>query len=136
MNPTRFTSRGLAIAAGLLLCAILASMPGNAAPVLDTLPTLDTLRNRLELTPDQEAKLAPLFDKRIAELRQTKAQLEQATSRQQKRDVLREAKKTGDAFNRQVESVLSPSQQHEWREIRSEIRERAKERAEEKRDSG
>jgi Spy/CpxP family protein refolding chaperone len=135
VNYAHRSRAGLLFAAGLGLCALLAS-PGFAAPVLDTLPTLDTLRNRLELTPEQENKLAPLFDKRIAELRQTKDLLTQASTSQQKRDVLREAKKAGDEFNRQVESVLTPSQQHEWREIRSEIRERAKERAEEKREAG
>jgi hypothetical protein len=108
----------------------------NAAPVLDTLPTVDTVRNRLELTPDQEGQLRPLFEKRLSELRQTKTLLEQATTSQQRRELLRAAKAAGDAFNRQVESVLTPSQQHEWREMRSELRIRAKERAEEKLDSG
>jgi hypothetical protein len=115
----------------MLLCTA-----ASAAPVLDSLPTIDTLRNRLELTSQQEAQLQPLFDKRVAELRQIKGQLEQASTSQQKRDVLREAKRAGDDFNRQVESVLTPSQQHEWREIRSELKEKAKERAEEKREAG
>jgi hypothetical protein len=119
-----------------LLCALLASMPAVAAPMLDTLPTMDSLRNRLELTPEQESKLAPLLEKRVSELRQTKTQLAQATSDQQKRDVMREAKKAGDDFSHQVESLLTPSQQHEWREIRSELREKAKEKAEEKREAG
>src|SRR4029077_8879208 len=105
-------------------------------PMLDTLPTLDTLRNRLELTPEQENQLAPMFDKRIAELRHTKTLLEQDASDQQKRAGVHEARKAGDAFNHQVESLLTPSQQHEWREIRSELREKAKERAEEKSEQG
>ncbi|MES1263634.1 MAG: hypothetical protein ABUL69_04710, partial [Peristeroidobacter soli] len=86
--------------------------------------------NRLELTADQQDKLAPLFDKRISELRDAKAKLEQAKSRQEQRDVLRETKQAGDEFSRQVESVLTPSQQHEWRDIRKEMREQAKERIE------
>jgi hypothetical protein len=126
----------LTTAASLLLCTFLASMPAIAAPMLDTLPTMDSLRNRLELSPEQEAKLAPLLDKRVAELRQTQTRLEEATSDQQKRTVLREAKEAGNAFNHEVESLLTPSQQHEWREIRSELREKAKERAEEKSEAG
>ena len=126
----------LTTAASLLLCTFLASMPAVAAPMLDTLPTMDSLRNRLELSPEQEAKLAPLLDKRVAELRQTQTRLEEATSDQQKRTVLREAKEAGNAFNHEVESLLTPSQQHEWREIRSELREKAKERAEEKSEAG
>lgn len=131
MNYARPRS-GFMSAAGLWLCTLLVWTAASAAPVLDSLPTIDTLRNRLELTSQQEAQLQPLFDKRVAELRQIKGQLEQASTSQQKRDVLREAKRTGDDFNRQVESVLTPSQQHEWREIRSELKEKAKERAEEK----
>ena len=135
MNHTRRSFAGLTTAAGLLLCAILASAPAGALPLLDSLPTLDTLRNRLELTPEQEAKLAPLFDKRVAELRKTQELLEQATPGQQRQDVLRGAEQEGDAFNTQVESLLTPSRQHEWRDLVSELREQAKERAEEKLDS-
>jgi len=129
---TRRSFIGLTTAAGLLLCAILASTPARALPLLESLPTLDSLRNRLELTPEQEAKLVPLFDKRIAELHHSKQLLEQASSDQQRRDVLRETKQAGDAFNTQVESMLTPSQQHEWRDIVKELREQAKDRAEEK----
>ena len=125
----------LTTVAGLLLCAIFASAPAIALPLLDSLPTLDSLRNRLELTPEQEAKLAPLFDKRVAELRKTQELLEQSTPGQQRQDVLRGAKQEGDAFNTQVESLLTPAQQHEWRDLVSELREQAKERAEDKLDS-
>ncbi len=122
--------------AGLWLCTMLMSTHASAAPMLDTLPTFDVLRSRLELTPQQEAQLQPLFEKRVSELRDTKQLLEQAATRQQKRDVLREAKRAGDAFNTQVESVLTPSQQHEWREFRSELKNKAKERAEQKAEAG
>jgi hypothetical protein len=113
-----------------LLLALLASTAVQALPLLDSLPPLSSLSSRLELTPDQQDKLAPLFDKRISELRDAKARLEQAKSRQEQRDVLRATKQAGDEFNRQVESVLTPSQQHEWRDIRKELREQAKQRIE------
>lgn len=103
--------------------------------MIDTIPTLDTLISRLELTSEQEAQLRPIFQKRTSELQQSQLLLQRAASRQQKRDVLRDAKKAGDEFNSQVESVLTPSQKNEWREIRSEVREKVKERAEEKRSS-
>jgi len=76
-----------------------------------------------------------IFQQRQAELQQSQLLLQQATSRQQKRDVLRDAKKSGDAFNKQVESLLTPSQKNEWHEIRNSVREKVKERAEEKRSS-
>jgi hypothetical protein len=124
MNHLRH--RVLMSAAALLLAV--ASMSASAAPMLDSLPEFSALSSRLELTPDQESKLAPLFQTRTAQLREAKARLEQATSRQAKRDILRQTKSTGDEFNRQVESVLSPSQQAEWRDMRKEFREQAKER--------
>ncbi len=135
MNHLRRSRLGMSSAAALLLCAILTSMPASALPLLDELPTLETLSSRLELTPEQEKQLVPLFEKRKAELRQTQALLEQASTPQQKRDVLREAEQAGDAFNSQVESVLTPSQQHEWREFRSELLDKAKERADEEKSS-
>lgn len=118
----------------MLLCAMLTPVPGNGAkPVLDMVPTLDNIRSRLELTPEQEAQLRPVFEKRKSELTHTQLQLQTAATRAQKRDVLRSAKKEGDAFNSQVESVLTPTQKNEWREIRSELRGKARERIEERR---
>lgn len=122
------------LAAALMLCAVV-SLAAGAESVLQSIPALDNLVSRLELTPEQEAQLRPIFQNRQAELQQAQLQLQHATSRQQKRDVLHDAKKSGDAFNKQVESLLTPSQKHEWREIRSSIREKVKERAEDKRSS-
>jgi hypothetical protein len=135
VKQVRRTRVGLTTAAGLLLCALLASMPGSALPLLDSLPPFTTLSNRLELTADQERQLLPLFEKRRSELRQSQTLLEQASTPQQQRDVLREVERTGNEFNTQVERVLTPAQQHEWREFRSELLEKAKERVEEKNES-
>jgi hypothetical protein len=114
-----------------VLCALLASFSASAESVLDVLPTLDSISRQLELTPEQEARLRPVFEKRISELQQSQLLLQSATTPQRKDEVLHEAKKSGDEFNLQVESVLTPSQRHEWREIRSGVREKVKERSEE-----
>jgi hypothetical protein len=89
------------------------------------------LSRQLELSPEQEARLRPIFQKRMYELQQSQMLLQRATTPQRKDEVLQEAKKAGDDFNVQVESVLTPSQKHEWREIRSQVREKVKERTEE-----
>ena len=115
----------------LLLCALLASFSASAESVLDVLPTLDNISRQLELTPEQEARLRPLFQNRQSELQQSQLLLQRATTPQRKDEILQEAKKAGDEFNAQVESALTPSQKHEWREIRSAVREKVKERAEE-----
>jgi hypothetical protein len=127
VNPLRH--RVLTSSATLIL-GLLACLSATAAPMLDSLPEFRVLSSRLELTPEQESKLAPLFDKRVAELRAAREKLEQAGSRQDQRDVLRSTKQAGDEFSRQVESVLTPSQQHKWRDLRKEMREQAKERIE------
>ena len=114
-----------------VLCALLASFSASAEAVLDVLPTLDSISRQLELTPEQEARLRPVFEKRISELQQSQLLLQSATTPQRKDEVLHEAKKAGDEFNLQVESVLTPSQRHEWREIRAGVREKVKERSEE-----
>jgi len=115
----------------LLLCAMLASFSASAESVFDVMPTLDNISRQLELSPEQEARLRPIFQNRLSELQQSQLLLQRATTPQRKDEVLREAKKAGDEFNLQVESVLTPSQKHEWREIRSGVREKVKERTEE-----
>ena len=133
MNQMRRFRLGTLSSAGLWLCAILA-LPASALPLLDELPTLSTLRNRLELTPEQEKQLVPLFEKREYALRQSQTLLQQASTPQQQRDVLRDVELAGKEFNAQVERLLTPSQQHEWREFISELREKAKERIDDQRE--
>ena len=115
----------------LVLCAMLTSLSANAESVLDVIPTLDSITARLELSPEQEARLRPIFQKRMSELQASQVLLQRADTPERKDEVLRDAKKAGDEFNSQVESVLTPSQKHEWREIRSAVREKVKERTDE-----
>ena len=115
----------------VLLCALLASFSARAESVLDVMPTLDSISRQLELTPEQEARLRPIFQNRQSELQQSQLLLQRATTPQRKDEVLQEAKKAGDDFNAQVESALTPSQKQEWREIRSAVREKVEERTEE-----
>ncbi len=134
MNYSRRSRIGISSAAGLLLCATFAAFSARADSVLDALPTLDSISSRLELTPEQEVQLRPIFQKRMSELQASQRLLQQAATPQQKSDLLLEAKQAGDAFNAQVESFLSPSQKNEWHEIRAGIREKVQEGAEQKRE--
>lgn len=131
VSYARRSCRGISSAAGLLLCAILTSLPGIAQrSVLDSVPSLETVRSRLELTPEQEAQLRPIFQNRLSELQQSQLLLQRASTPQKKDDVLRDEKRASDAFNSLVESVLTPSQKTEWREMRSAVREKIEERNE------
>ena len=120
-----------ALVAGMLFSVAMVSM-SEAAP-MDSVPSLDVVRNRLSLTPGQEAKLAPLFQQRISQLQDLRARLDQATAGQEKRALLHEAQQQADSFNSQVESVLDVSQKQEWRELRVETREKLEEKYQEKR---
>ena len=125
----------IVILAAMVWIAMMASWPADAASPWDTVPALDTVRSRLNLTPEQDSKIVPLFERRLSELQQTRVKLGQAPSRQEKRSVLRDAKRQGDMFNTDVEKLLNTQQKSEWRDIRKETREKFKERAEEKRES-
>ncbi len=134
MDYTRQPSL-IVVLGAMVWMAMMASWPAGAASPWDSMPALDTVRSRLNLTPEQDSKIVPLFERRLTELQQTRAKLEQAPGRQEKRSVLRDAKRQGDTFNTSVESLLNTEQKSEWREIRKETREKFRERAEEKRDS-
>lgn len=115
--------------AGFLLCALLA-VPGFAQnqTLRDSVPSMDAVRSRLHLTPEQETRLAPLFRERELQVQQTRQKFELATSKSGKREVLKAAKSEAQAFNAQVESVLDSSQKADWRDLRDETREKVKER--------
>jgi protein CpxP len=116
---------------GLVLCALLAT-PGFAQnqTLRDSVPSIDVVRNRLHLTPEQEAKLRPMFQQREQQLYETRSKLEAAASSTGKREVLKAAKADARTFNEQVEGVLDASQKAEWRELRDETRDKVKERYE------
>ena len=116
---------------GLVLCALLAT-PGFAQnqTLRDSVPSIDVVRNRLHLTPEQEAKLRPMFQQREQRLYETRSKLEAAASSTGKREVLQAAKADARTFNEQVEGVLDASQKAEWRELRDETRDKVKERYE------
>jgi hypothetical protein len=119
----------------LFLCTVLGAPPVAAQDVWDTVPSLDVVRSRLSLTPEQDARLVPIFEQRIGELQQLKDQLAKATTDQQKRNLIRGAKQGAQAFNTQVESVLDSSQKSAWRELRAQTREKVKERYEQNQQS-
>jgi hypothetical protein len=128
------TPRWRSLFAGLALCALFTA-PAAAQTLRDSVPSIDVVRARLNLTPEQETTLRPLFQKRAADLQEARARFEQAASRTGKQDVLRVVKSDAQTFNTQVESVLNDEQKAEWRELRDETREKVKERYEQKRES-
>jgi len=134
MNYARKPQLSVFLAA-LVWIAMMASWPAGAESAYDVLPSMDVVRSRLNLTPEQEAQILPLFERRLAELQRIRARVEQAPSEQEKRAALRDGKQQGDVFNSQVEKVLTTQQVTDWRELRKEVREKVKEQVEENRES-
>lgn len=116
---------------GFVSCVLVAALAFAQNQTLrDSVPSIDAVRNRLHLTPQQEEKLRPMFLQREQQLYETRSKLETAASSTAKREVLRAAKADAQSFNTQVESVLDASQKAEWRDLRDETREKVKERYE------
>jgi hypothetical protein len=125
---------GLLIATALVSGAPVVSLAQDAAP-----PThegmqlkLDDLRARLGLTPDQEAKIAPLFQARNEKLKALRASGDPNASRREKFGMMKEARGIQEEFVNQVEPLLTADQKKEWASIRKEMQDAAKERLRER----
>ena len=136
MTEVRRSADGYGVIAAcclwLGLCLAAASGAMASSP-FDTVPTLDVVRSRLELTPEQDAKLTPVFQRRASELQEASDRLARAATPQEEKAVIEVAKQQGQAFNTEVESALTPTQKTKWRELRKETREKLKDKYEEKR---
>jgi hypothetical protein len=94
---------------------------------------VEELKQRLALTPEQEAQLAPLIEARNANLRKLRAGSGGDDSRRARMARLQQARKIQEEFNSMVAPILTREQQAEWGEIRKEVRAAAKERMRERR---
>ncbi len=116
----------------LLLSAFLLGSPPQIAAA-DTTPAtatinIDELRSRLNLTPEQQTQIAPYADKRKAKMEELRSKVSGSASRRDKRAALQEAKQAQEEFIKNVEPLLTPEQQTEWKKIREEVRAELKER--------
>jgi hypothetical protein len=89
---------------------------------------LDELRQRLALTPEQEAKIAPLIKERNEKLKALRASAGPTSSRREKRNAMQQARSIQQSFIAQVDPLLTSEQKKEWEKIRSEMRDAARER--------
>jgi hypothetical protein len=95
--------------------------------------TLEEMRSRLGLTPEQEAQISPLVADRNAKLKALRESADPNGSRREKLGMLKQARGIQQDFVKQVEPLLSKAQKKEWAALRDEMKETAKERLREKR---
>ena len=102
---------------------VAADVPARAVQV-----NIEELRERLALTPEQQAQIAPLAEERRTKMEGIRTRLASASSRQDKRSALKDAKAIQDDFAGKVEPLLTPAQQAEWKKMREEMRAQMKQR--------
>lgn len=112
----------LTLVAALWLCGSQSPVALAQNAFLDSIPSLDVVRQRLELTDAQYTKLQPIFQQRLSELQILQGRMQQSASDQERKQVLRDVKRGADTFNSQVTRVLSTPQKSDWRKLRDEAR--------------
>lgn len=120
------TSRKLAALLFTLMLSLFAA--ASFAQSADSPVTLDSLRERLALTPEQETKIAPLVQERTEKLKALRDSSDPNGSRRDKLKMLRQARGIQQDFVKQVEPLLSQDQKKQWDVLRKEMQENAKER--------
>lgn len=95
--------------------------------------TMQEMRSRLALTPEQQAQISPLVEERNAKMKALRESSDPNGSRREKLAMLKQARAIQQDFVKQVEPLLSKEQKNEWAAMRAEMKEAAKARLREKR---
>ena len=145
-RPRHAFSVTIAAAAAMLACMVLPPAAGAQAPKRQLTEEqraqieqrLDEIRTRLELTPEQEAKLQPIlrasFEKRMALLKDSGLTEDgQRPDRRQMRALRDEMNRLRKDTEAQVDTVLDERQMAEFRQVQDEMREQVRERVKERR---
>jgi Skp family chaperone for outer membrane proteins len=120
----------IALAFITLFLVLVTGTPALAAAAEDPVGAvaLEELVTRLELTAEQQARIAPLLQQRNDRLRALATDLDADSPRRQKLKTLREARSIQQEFVSKVSPLLTSGQQAEWEALREEMREKLKER--------
>src|SRR5262245_56284604 len=114
----------LILAAGLVVGAALApalvhAYSESATTVAEMREQrLEELKQRLNLSAEQEAQIKPLVESRRAKMQEIRNKYAGDTSRRAKRSMAKEARAAGDEFNKQLAGILNDEQEAEWNKIR------------------
>lgn len=96
-----------------------------AAP--DAAARLADLKQRLNLTPDQEAKIKPILQAQADSLKAIGERYKGKTDRSDRRAAMGEFRKVRDDTRAQINPLLTAEQQAEWKKWQGENRDRMRE---------
>ena len=141
MNASRPLAR-LLLLAGFAMGVVLA--PDFARAYTESATTaaemreqrLGEMKQRLQLTPEQETQIKPLLEARRAKMDEIRGKYSGDTSRRAKRSMAREARTAAEEFNKQLATILSDEQKAEWEKIREETRAKVKKEMQERKAAG
>jgi Spy/CpxP family protein refolding chaperone len=104
--------------------------PATAGPTLGerAQERLALLKERLKLTPEQEAKIRPILEEEAAKLKDLRAQRDAAGATQDRRERIKQVRAIQQETQDRVNPILTPEQQAEWTKLRDEMRERVRDR--------
>jgi hypothetical protein len=123
-RPLRFRPMRALLGAFALAVALAAPVTHAAAAVDPAIvqARLQEAVSRLNLTPDQQAKLKPAFEELVQGLKAIRDAHAGDTSRSARRAMFRDARPVQQEFEKKVMAVLDDSQEAEWEKMRKETR--------------
>jgi Spy/CpxP family protein refolding chaperone len=107
--------------------ALLAQQSGTMDRAAQAQERLEQLTSRLKLTPEQTERLKPIVKQEVEELRAVRERLGSDTSRRGRATMLREMRGVQEKYAPQINAILTPEQQQEWKKIKEERRQQLKE---------
>ena len=86
------------------------------------------MKERLKLTPEQEAKIRPILEEEAAKLKAVRDEHQEDGRPRDRRDALKELRAIQRDTQERVDPLLTPEQRAEWEKMREERREQLRER--------
>ena len=90
----------------------------------DAAQRLENLKQRLNLTADQETAIKPILQAEADSFKAIRQRYEGKTERADRRSMMQEYRKLRDASNEKIKPVLTEQQQAEWKKWQDENREK------------
>jgi hypothetical protein len=112
----------IAGALAVLICSTPAFAQDTSGRSADAQQKIAAIKERLQLTSDQEAKIKPLAEQRQQQMQGLRSKYSSDSSREDKQQMMQEARQIQETFESQVEPILTADQMAEWQKMKEESR--------------